>query len=395
MRKREKARKLAERAKTGETRESPRKRGKADENARMWEKACENVRKCAKADENRKKCEDRRKLWYDRAVWHELKQFSSKLNNIFLVDPVDYHDYPSRGYHVISCVDLHFVITFRKPYLYSLFVRAVCAGAIYRTEIEDYLYQKKLHEPLAEAKPTGSKAEDWTILTYGLFKALSNMYEKPSASNKVFLIRQLVNTKMKEGASVADHVNEFNSILSSVSNTIDDHIMDFGASFHATYCKEELERLKLFSSKVRLADDKTLDIASVRDVVLKTTFGTRWNLKDVRVMSTSTHPITILSDYDIEDAFSSTHALDYIPDSADYFPASSGNTYSDPSEDLSKYLLASLAISSFHDDSYIKVMQAYNDTSNESPIPPPQAPIAPPTVLSSSLVLPLSPMFDP
>nr|GEU74704.1 hypothetical protein [Tanacetum cinerariifolium] len=61
MRKREKARKLAERAKTGETRESPRKRGKADENARMWEKACENVRKCAKADENRKKCEDRRK----------------------------------------------------------------------------------------------------------------------------------------------------------------------------------------------------------------------------------------------------------------------------------------------------------------------------------------------
>ncbi|GKG48001.1 hypothetical protein Tco_0509886, partial [Tanacetum coccineum] len=46
--------------------------------------------------------------------------------------------------------------------------------------------------------------------TYGLFKALSNMYEKPSA----FLIRQLVNTKMNEGASVADHVNEFNSILS-------------------------------------------------------------------------------------------------------------------------------------------------------------------------------------
>ncbi|GKC67501.1 retrovirus-related pol polyprotein from transposon TNT 1-94 [Tanacetum coccineum] len=49
---------------------------------------------------------------------------------------------------------------------------------------------------------------------YGFIKALSNMYEKPSASNKVFLIRQLVNTKMKEGASVADLVNEFNSILS-------------------------------------------------------------------------------------------------------------------------------------------------------------------------------------
>ncbi|GKE56730.1 hypothetical protein Tco_1495915, partial [Tanacetum coccineum] len=31
-------------------------------------------------------------------------------------------------------------------------------------QIEDYLYQKKLHEPLAEAKPTGMKAEDWTLL---------------------------------------------------------------------------------------------------------------------------------------------------------------------------------------------------------------------------------------
>ncbi|GJS62332.1 hypothetical protein Tco_0657116 [Tanacetum coccineum] len=63
--------------------------------------------------------------------------------------------------------------------------------------------------------------------TYGLFKALSNMYEKPSASNKVFLIRQLVNTKMKEGASVADHVNEFNSILSrlmSVDIKFDDEV---------------------------------------------------------------------------------------------------------------------------------------------------------------------------
>nr|GEV01876.1 retrovirus-related Pol polyprotein from transposon TNT 1-94 [Tanacetum cinerariifolium] len=56
--------------------------------------------------------------------------------------------------------------------------------------------------------------------TYGLFKAPSNMYEKPSASNKMFLIRQLFNTKMKEGASVSDHVNEFNSILSRLMSDI-------------------------------------------------------------------------------------------------------------------------------------------------------------------------------
>ncbi|GJW15456.1 retrovirus-related pol polyprotein from transposon TNT 1-94 [Tanacetum coccineum] len=88
----------------------------------------------------------------------------------------------------------------------------LCAhGAIYHTEIEDSLYQKKLQEPLEKAKPT-----------------------------------------------------------------------DSGASFHTTYCKEELERFKLRSGKVRFADDKTLDIASVGDVVLKTSFGTSWTLKDVR-----------------------------------------------------------------------------------------------------------------
>nr|GEY20387.1 hypothetical protein [Tanacetum cinerariifolium] len=153
--------------------------------------------------------------------------------------------------------------------------------------------------------------------TYDLFKALSNMYEKPSASNKVFLIRELINMKMKEGACVTDHVNEFNSIISRLvsvdfkfddekghsqnqcpkpvtskdkevhmavrdyddalvcctENTVDDRIMDSGASFHATYCKEELEKFKLRSNKVYLADDKTLDITSVGDVVLKTSFG--------------------------------------------------------------------------------------------------------------------------
>nr|GEU75703.1 hypothetical protein [Tanacetum cinerariifolium] len=43
----------------------------------------------------------------------------------------------------------------------------------------------------------------------------------------------------------------------------------------------------------------------------------------------------------------------------------------------------------------MKLMQAYNATSNESLIPPPQAHIAPPTVFPSSPVLPPSPLFDP
>nr|GEU69150.1 hypothetical protein [Tanacetum cinerariifolium] len=53
-------------------------------------------------------------------------------------------------------------------------------------------------------------------------------------------------------------------------------------------------------------------------------------------MSTSTHLIIVPSNSDIEDAFSSTHSLDYTLASPNNFPASPGNTFSDPSEDLSK-----------------------------------------------------------
>ncbi|GJV72890.1 hypothetical protein Tco_1492885 [Tanacetum coccineum] len=105
------------------------------------------------------------------------------------------------------------------------------------------------------------------------------------------------------------------------------------------------------------------------------------------------YPIIVSSDVDVEDAFSSTTTPNYTTASPDYSPASPGNTSLNPSDDLSKYLLASLAISPFHDDLYMKVMQAYNATSNESPIP----------LLMNHIfhyhkpqnVLPPSSMFDP
>nr|GEV60247.1 hypothetical protein [Tanacetum cinerariifolium] len=73
-------------------------------------------------------------------------------------------------------------------------------------------------------------------------------------------------------------------------------------------------------------------------------------------MSTSTHPIIILSDSDVEDAFSSTYTPDYTTTSPDYSPTSPGNTASDsetesdPSEDPFEDHSAPLAISPFHDN---------------------------------------------
>nr|GEZ31819.1 hypothetical protein [Tanacetum cinerariifolium] len=109
-------------------------------------------------------------------------------------------------------------------------------------------------------------------------------------------------------------------------------------------------------------------------------------------MASSTHPI-ILYDFDIEDAFSSTNIPNYTPTSPNYSPSSLGNTFSYTLEDPSKDQLVLIAISPFHDDPYVKVLQAYYAT-NELPIPPPPAPIAPPIVLLLPPVLPSS-LFDP
>jgi len=64
-------------------------------------------------------------------------------------------------------------------------------------------------------------------ITVDLMKALSNMYEKPSAANKVYLIRRLVNLKMGEGNSITNHISEFNTIivqLTLVQITFDDEV---------------------------------------------------------------------------------------------------------------------------------------------------------------------------
>nr|GEW91060.1 hypothetical protein [Tanacetum cinerariifolium] len=104
-------------------------------------------------------------------------------------------------------------------------------------------------------------------------------------------------------------------------------------------------------------------------------------------MSSSSYPFIVPSDSDIKDVVSSTNTPDYTPASPDYFPASLGNTSPDSSNDLTKYLLASVTFSPFHDNPYMKVIQVYDVTNNELPILP-QAHIT----LSPSPVL--SPQFD-
>ncbi|VFQ60150.1 unnamed protein product [Cuscuta campestris] len=121
----------------------------------------------------------------------------------------------------------------------------------WRMQIEDLLAQKDLDVVLGD-KPEKMSDADWAGLdrkamsvirlsltknvafnilkektAKGIMDALSNMYEKPSAANKVFLIRELVNTRMKEDTSVTEHINKLNSILArllSVGIKFDDEV---------------------------------------------------------------------------------------------------------------------------------------------------------------------------
>ena len=126
--------------------------------------------------------------------------------------------------------------------------------SLWKMQMEDYMYQKDLYLPLSgkTKKPAAMTDAEWNILdikalgivrlclvmlvtfniskettTEGLMQTLAKLYEKPSASNKVFLMKRLFNMKMSEGGSVADHLNEFNTVtsqLSSVGVNFDDEV---------------------------------------------------------------------------------------------------------------------------------------------------------------------------
>ena len=103
--------------------------------------------------------------------------------------------------------------------------------------MEDFLFSKKLNLPLG-TKPKGMKTEKWNLLdrqvlevirltlsknvahnvakektTVGMMQALTEMYKKPSANNKVHLMKNLFNMKMSESGLMVEHLNNFNTVV--------------------------------------------------------------------------------------------------------------------------------------------------------------------------------------
>ncbi|KAL2246201.1 UNVERIFIED_CONTAM: Retrovirus-related Pol polyprotein from transposon TNT 1-94 [Sesamum indicum] len=121
----------------------------------------------------------------------------------------------------------------------------------WRMQMEAYLYGKDLYGPLAE-KPEKTSDEEWKVLdrkamsaiimslsrnvaynmkgaksTKEVLQTLADMYKKPSAMNKVMLMKKLFRLQMEERKSVADHLNDFNQLttqLASVDIVFDDEV---------------------------------------------------------------------------------------------------------------------------------------------------------------------------
>ena len=117
--------------------------------------------------------------------------------------------------------------------------------ALWKAQMEEILILKDQYLPIegAASKPSSMTDEEWskldrmaiaTIRWYlaknvyfnvagektpvDLWKKLHDLYEKNTTSNKVFFMKKLYKLKMKEGASVAEHLNKFNIITSQLAS---------------------------------------------------------------------------------------------------------------------------------------------------------------------------------
>lgn len=114
----------------------------------------------------------------------------------------------------------------------------------WKSQMEDILILKDQYFLIEgiEKKPSSMMNEEWinldrkvilTIYQYlsnnvyfsvarekmeeGLWKKLHDLYENNTTSNKVFLMNKLYNLKMKQGASIVQHLNELNIITSQLA----------------------------------------------------------------------------------------------------------------------------------------------------------------------------------
>ena len=114
---------------------------------------------------------------------------------------------------------------------------------VWKGKMEDLLYVKRWHLPVfGESKPENMNDSDWTlehkivcgfirqfvddnVLNHisketdagSLWNKLESLYARKTGNNKMFLIKQLMSLKYRDGQSISDHLNEFQGLLDQLS----------------------------------------------------------------------------------------------------------------------------------------------------------------------------------
>ncbi|GJV54389.1 hypothetical protein Tco_1450130 [Tanacetum coccineum] len=113
-------------------------------------------------------------------------------------------------------------------------VRYYEIGAIYHNKvIEDYLYHKKLHEPLAVAKPAGMKAKDWTLLMVPL---RATVRESANTQRSLSKMEPLISKELK----LLKESKGQTAVLYSRWCIIAAHMHDLGASTDILLLADEI-----------------------------------------------------------------------------------------------------------------------------------------------------------
>jgi hypothetical protein len=115
-----------------------------------------------------------------------------------------------------------------------------------------------------------------------LMNTLTKLYEKPSTSKRVFLMKPLFNMKMSEGGFVVDHLNEFNIVtnkLSSVGVKFDEEARDILILFSLLERWNDLvmDVSKFVSSSNTLKFDDVVGVILSEEMRCKSTSETSGN----------------------------------------------------------------------------------------------------------------------
>ena len=114
----------------------------------------------------------------------------------------------------------------------------------WKEQIYNVLIQKKQVKPIKfkGVKPENMDQDEWTemdelarstimlsmtktvyynvnkcVTSYELWSKLCTIYSQKSVASQIYWLKQLVDLKMKDGASMSNHLSEFNSVFDQVS----------------------------------------------------------------------------------------------------------------------------------------------------------------------------------